>query len=784
MKLGAIRIAIIYIVLGIIWIAVSDRLLSVFQDDFSPAAYHFINLVKGILYVLITGVLLWKLIKNDDQRLTESEKQYREIYAGNPLPMWIYDIETFKFVSVNKAAVLNYGYSAQEFLNMTIFDIRPPEERDKVLQSVKKVSKEIRHSGTWIHKKANGELIYVNITSQQVTFSGKMHVIVIAQDVNKHVLYEQHLSRLNAELLNKQGKLTETQLIAKVAGWEYYLKEKQMVWSDELFVLTERTPLPNQNLWETYLNLIHAEDRDKLSQAIEKLIDTGEEINITFRITPVDNKICYVRQQAKLEFLNGEAHKITGTMQDITEYKVLEIERNKYQFNLEDTLNSMSESFFALDAELKFVKVNAKFEEETGFTSAEVAGRYLLDVFHEDKEESACKQFKDVLANKQSRRFEDYVESLKKWLFFSVYPTEDGLAVYFQDITTQKKKDIQLKQALERYHIVLKATNDVIYDYDMVHNNIIYNTSLTHLIKCDLRKINYDLHWWRSLIHPDDLPSVVSSQNKVLKNKETNWWCEYRIDCGNGEYKYVYDQGYFVYNDGAPVRLIGAVKDIDELKRSNEENKRLADIITKVNNMVIVMDADNRIGWVNKAFEDYANLPVEKLLNNNADDVLNALGVSRDTITMINDRKAKLESFFVEIAHYLPGAGNQWLEIEYTPLFDHTQKHKGYIAVQQNITSRKEKEERVSKQNKILQEIAWLSSHEVRRPVASILGLAYLAKDALSKEERDEIINMINQCAGELDSIVHVISARVNEDADLTSAAGASSGGGETNSLK
>jgi|GEM_PF-908811 len=775
MRLGALRIALIYIALGVLWITLSDKVLSLLQPGIDSSLFLIINSCKGIFYVIITGLLLWKLIKKDDVRLIASEKQYRNMYEGNPLPMWIYDPVSLKFVSVNQTAIQSYGYAEQEFLGMTILDIRPEEDREKVLESEKKVSGTVNQSGMWVHKKADGSLMHVSISSQKVFFNNRPHVMVIAQDVNEHVVFEQRLKRLNNDLREKKSKLSETQQIARVAGWEYYLQDKYMVWSDEMYMLTDTTPLATENLYDKYFALLHPDDVERLLEEFTNMITSGQELSINHRLVLANGEIRYVRQLARLETVLDKPFKITGSTQDITEYKLLEIERNKYLYNLEDTLNAISESFFALDKSLNFTKVNTRFEEETGFSGKAVVGKYLLEVFPEIKEDSACAKFREVLKDGESRKFEEYVETLGKWLWLSAYPTEEGLAVYFQDITEQKRKDLQLKEALDRYNIVSKATNDVIYDYDIVYNNIIYNTSLVHLVNCDLSKINYDLHWWRALIHPDDLSSVTSSQEKVLKNKESNWWCEYRINCGNEQYKYVYDQGYFIYNENRePVRLIGAIKDIDALKRSDEENKRLAEIITKVNNMVIVMDKDDRITWVNKAFEDYTHLRIEDIIGNYSNDVLSDLQVPADMLEVINDRKARLETFAVEVAHHLPRDGYQWLEIEYTPLFDDHRKHKGYIAVHQNITSRKEKEERVAQQNKILQEIAWLSSHEVRRPVASILGLVYLAKDVQTEEEREEIIDLINHCAQELDSIVHIISARVNEDTDLTSAASSS----------
>ncbi|MFD1255403.1 PAS domain S-box protein [Mucilaginibacter terrae] len=461
-------------------------------------------------------------------------------------------------------------------------------------------------------------------------------------------------------------------------------------------------------------------------------------------------------------------YKIVGSAQDITEFKQLELERNKYLFTLEDTLNTISESFFTLNKNLVFTKVNQQFEEETGFSKAYVIGKYLLDVFPEVREDSACTRFKKVISDGKSAKFEEYTEALKKWLSFSVYPTEDGLAIYFQDITEQKEKDLQLKEALNRYDIVSKATHDVIYDYDIIKNTVIYNTSLTQLVNWDIQNIHNNLNWWRSIIHPDDLKEVISSQQKILANKETNWWCEYRIDCGNDIFKYVYDQGYFIYNiENEPVRLIGAIKDIDALKRADEENRRLAEIITKVNNMVVVMDTHDMVTWVNKAFEDYTSYSFEDMVGQQLKEILYGLQISHETMVLINERKNRFETFTIEVSHHLPRLGHQWLEIEFTPLYNDCGKRTGYIGVHQNITARKEKEDRIKQQNKTLQEIAWLSSHEVRRPVASILGLVYLAKDIETTADKEEIMEMINLCAKELDGIVHRISERVNEEADL-----------------
>ena len=180
--------------------------------------------------------------------------------------------------------------------------------------------------------------------------------------------------------------------------------------------------------------------------------------------------------------------------------------------------------------------------------------------------------------------------------------------------------------------------------------------------------------------------------------------------------------------------------------------------------MVILMDVDHRITWANKAFEDYTGYKLEEIKGKAPSEFLGGDRLPPHTINEIRTRKGNLETFAIDLVHHLQGGVIQWVNVEYTPLFTDCGKHTGYIAVHKNITERKEREEKIYKQNKILQEISWLSSHEIRRPVASILGLAYLSADVKEIEEKEHIITMITSCAEELDGIVHAITNKISNE--------------------
>src|ERR1700712_4168965 len=120
----SLSIASIYVVISFIWIFLSDKLLYFFKNSLTETAYQTINSGKGFAFVIATGILLFLLIRRSNRQIIHNQNEYRELYEANPSPMWIYDPITLKFVSVNETAIMVYGYTKEEFLGMSIKDIR------------------------------------------------------------------------------------------------------------------------------------------------------------------------------------------------------------------------------------------------------------------------------------------------------------------------------------------------------------------------------------------------------------------------------------------------------------------------------------------------------------------------------------------------------------------------------------------------------------------------------------------------------------------------------------
>lgn len=148
--------------------------------------------------------------KKAEENLKESEKKYRYLFENNPQPMWIYDLETLAFLEVNNAAIQHYGYTREEFLSMTIKDIRSKEDIDMLLKDIE-MAKLVGYNPAreWRHIKKSGEIINVNVVSHKVTFNNREARHILVNDITATKKAEQALLKANVEIEKSERKFRE-----------------------------------------------------------------------------------------------------------------------------------------------------------------------------------------------------------------------------------------------------------------------------------------------------------------------------------------------------------------------------------------------------------------------------------------------------------------------------------------------------------------------------------------------------------------------------------------------
>jgi two-component system, cell cycle sensor histidine kinase and response regulator CckA len=145
------------------------------------------------------------------QRTLEAERElehsFRLLFMNNPLPMWVYDLETLHFLEVNDAAMTHYGYAREAFLALRITDIRPPEDIPRLLDDLDTPRPTHQRSGPWRHRRKDGTLIIVQIVSHTLTFTDRRAALVVAEDITER-------TQLEAQVLQMQ----KMESIGRLAG--------------------------------------------------------------------------------------------------------------------------------------------------------------------------------------------------------------------------------------------------------------------------------------------------------------------------------------------------------------------------------------------------------------------------------------------------------------------------------------------------------------------------------------------------------------------------------------
>ncbi len=157
----------------------------------------------------ITGVVL--VFRDVTQRrqaqrqLEESESRYRLLFEANPQPMWVFDASSLAFLAVNQAAISRYGYTRQEFLSMTLRDIRPPEDVPELLEHTRISTRTPHTDGPWRHRRKDGAILFVEIAVHPIQFGETPACLVMASDITERRRLEEELRQ--SQKLEAVGQL-------------------------------------------------------------------------------------------------------------------------------------------------------------------------------------------------------------------------------------------------------------------------------------------------------------------------------------------------------------------------------------------------------------------------------------------------------------------------------------------------------------------------------------------------------------------------------------------------
>ena len=309
----------------------------------------------------------------------------------------------------------------------------------------------------------------------------------------------------------------------------------------------------------------------------------GEEFWNNMSVSPVSDKNGWFTHWISIErdvtaIKNEEFQKAMAAEEIIRVYA----ERNTI-------LETIGDAFFAVDKNWIITYWNYKAEILLGKTRLETLGKHLNEIYDKEKYPLSYLSYNKALNENKEQHFEKYFTSLNLWFEISAYPSVKGLSIYFRDITERKEASEKIRLSNERFERVAQATNDIIWDWDIINNTFNHDDRFRSLFGHEFGESNNDLESSIRHIHPDDIYEVETSLQNAIHNREQLFWeAEYRYCKSDKSYAYVIDRGSIIRNSGGDaIRMIGAMSDITHRKKIEQSLEILNSDLMKSNEQLI-----------------------------------------------------------------------------------------------------------------------------------------------------------------------------------------------------
>lgn len=558
---------------------------------------------RRLLYSIVHDVTQRRQVQ---ERLRESERLFREIFLANPFPMWVYDRETLAFLAVNDAAVAHYGYSREQFLGMTIRDIRPAEDIPRLLASVARSADGVEQAGEWRHRLADGRLVDVEITSHELPFGERPGKLVLAQDISERRAAERAVreseQRLRLALQAAQQGIYDLDLETGVA-----------IVTPEYATMLGYDPQEFRETNAAWTERLHPEDRAPVRRIFEDyLAGRRPEYRVEFRQLTrsgtwkwILSLGCVVERDAQ-----DRPRRMLGTHTDITAAKESEQQVADALALTEAVISSSPIGIITYDDRGQTVSVNPAAAAMVGATEAELLrlnfhaieswrGSGMLDGAGRALATGTRVQVETELVTSFGRAL-----SLAATFVPFQFRGEWRLLLLMRDITESRRALAALSDSERRWQFALEGAGDGVWDWDVPSGRVFYSPRWMAMLGFGPDECAGNYGTAEGLIHPEDRSPGRAALEDCLTGRTESYEREMRFRCKDGSYKWILSRGRVVERDaaGGPIRMIGTHADLTERRRTAERLNLLDTAIQAMPWGVLITTRDGVIEQANPGF--------------------------------------------------------------------------------------------------------------------------------------------------------------------------------------
>ncbi|HET9913855.1 MAG TPA: PAS domain S-box protein [Anaerolineales bacterium] len=532
--------------------------------------------------------------KEAEAKLAKSEERYHYLFENNPHPMWLYDRKTLAFLDVNEAAIAKYKYSRQEFLNMTIADIRPPEDRERLMESLTQRHSALERSEGWRHRLKDGTIINVEITSHVVEVDRRESVLVVAQDITERIQAEEALRASEIRFRTFVNHATDA----------FFLHDE-----DEQGRILDVNRQACESLGYSREELIGLTPLDfdldlapiALAQRRTQL-DAGEALTFDTHHRRKDGTVFPVEVRMR-SFKQGGRRFAISLVHDITGRKQAEARINDLLAFNEKILDHSPLGILTYKLTGECVYANESAASIVGTQVEQLQAQNFHTI--ESWKESGLYDLVEKTSKTKAPVTSDihHVSTFGKDLWLTAHCVafqskgEDHVLLFISDVTERKRAEEALRESESRLVLALSRAQMSVWEWNLQTNQILWSPDFFELTGIGQNELGETFESFTNLIHSDDVERVMASAQKAM-NEKTLFAEEFRIVRSNGEVHWLSNLGLTESDaTGDHLRLIGTVQDITQRKQAEsalmESMARFRTLFEASPDAILLLDPSN-----------------------------------------------------------------------------------------------------------------------------------------------------------------------------------------------
>jgi PAS domain S-box-containing protein len=552
--------------------------------------------------------------KQVEAGLRESEQQYRLVFHGNPTPMWVFDHETLAFLEVNEAALEHYGYTREEFLAMTLKDIRPPEDVPAMIEYLHKLLTTQSPprpglAGVWRHRKKDGTLIDVEIKWNPISFKGHLASLSMVNDITARKRIEHRdaaLSKLGQSLSSATSPAEAARIIRAVADdlfeWDaftldLYSAEPGRI-SPILNVDTDRNgqrfdiPVAGelkepsgmaQRIIAQGAELILREEPITMPGDVLPIGDTLRP-SASLMLAPIRNRTKVIGilsiqsyrlrayDQADLNTLQTLADHCGGALERIRAEQALRESEQRFR----DLFEGSPDAVFVEDLKGTVLDTNPAACRLHGVTREDLVGKNVFDLVPPERREEVARDFRALVEGRleqiegASWTQDGRAVPVEVRASRVNYAGQSAVLLHVRDITDRKLAEAALRSSEMLFHSVWENSVDGMRLTDENGNIVAVNDAFCKLVGMSREELEGKPF---TVIFADAelIGQMLEEFRRRFRDRVIEKQRERRLTLRNGNLVILEDTSSFVELRGQPPLLLGLFRDLTAQKRLEEQ---------------------------------------------------------------------------------------------------------------------------------------------------------------------------------------------------------------------